>query len=258
MPDIRRCPECDSTLAADATADGLCPRCLLRLGLALDDEAVETPAETLAGQVRCRLLTLLGAGPHGPVYLAEQDTARGRLVVVKILELDCDAAEAQRRLNRILPALLELDHPGILPVLDGGAGDRQVYLVSPYHAAASLLRHCDRAALPAETRLHMLASVCDTVAFAHESGVVHGHLVADNVLVPARDAAMPRVADFGCAGLAGQPADIAGDVSGLRQLAMEVLSAEVRTTVMKMIEDKATNTAADLARVMQKAASRRW
>jgi serine/threonine protein kinase len=257
MSDIRRCPECDSTLALDATADGLCPRCLLRLGLALGDDAAGTPAEAL-GHLRCRLLTVLGAGPHGPVYLAEQETARGRLVVVKIIELDCDAAEARRRLDRGLPALLELDHPGIVPVLDGGAGNRQAYFVSAYYPASSLLRHCDRAALPVETRLHLLASVCDTVAFAHEAGVVHGHLVADNVLVPGRDAAMPRVADFGCAALAGKSAEVAGDVSALRQLAMEVLSGEVCAAVVKMIDEKATQTAADLALVMQKAASRRW
>jgi serine/threonine protein kinase len=191
------------------------------------------------------------------VYLAEQETARGRLVVVKIIELDCDATEAQRRLGRTLPSLLALDHPGILPVLDGGAGNKQIYLVSAYHPAASLLRHCDRAALPVEARLHLLASVCDTVAFAHKAGVVHGHLVGDNVLVPARDTAMPRVADFGCTALTGEPADVASDVSALRQLSMKVLPAEVCATVMQAIGEGAA-TAAGLAHAMREAASRRW
>jgi serine/threonine-protein kinase len=258
MSDIRQCPECGSVLAADATADGLCPRCLLRLGLASDDEAVGTPAEVLARQVRCRLLTLLGAGPHGPVYLAEQETPRFRLVVVKLIELDCEAEEARRRLDRILPSLLKLDHPGILPVLDGGAGDRQVYLVSAYHPAASLLRHTSRSSLPVETRLQLLASVCDAVAHAHKAIEVHGHLVADNVLVPAREAASARVADFGCAALAGEPADVASDVSALRQLSTEVLPAEVWAAVMKVIGEEAATTATALARVMQEAASQHW
>lgn len=258
MSDTRRCPECDSVLAVDAAADGLCPRCLLRLGLAFDDEALPTPAALLAKHVRCRLLTLLGAGPHGPVYLAEQETPRGRLVVVKIIELGCDAAEAQRRLDRILPSLLALDHPGILPVLDGGAGDAQAYLVSAYHPAASLLRYCTRASLPVGTRLQLLASVCDAVAHAHSAGVVHGHLVADNILVPAGDAATARVADFGCAALASQPADVASDVSALRHLSMEILPAEVCAAVMKVIGEEAASTATDLARAMQEAASRRW
>jgi serine/threonine protein kinase len=237
----------------------MCPRCLLRLGLGLEgDEAPAPSSRPPRTDAPYRILTLLGSGPHGRVYLAEHEGLERRLVVVKFVEMRCDAEEGRRRMDRALGRVPRLAHPGVIPVLDAGmTDDGHAYIVSAYHPSTPVTRHCARAGLAQASRLELFALTCDAVQHAHDAGVVHGHLVANNILVPAKLSGVVRVADFGCAALAGEQVDVASDVNALGRLLMDMLPAGERPAVMAEIDQEVADTAAALARGARRIASRR-
>ena len=81
---VNRCSECRSALPADISPKGLCPRCLLNMGLAWDNMIGQTVSHY-------KVLDRLGRGHEaqsgesmGIVYRA-QDSRLDRLVALKVL-----------------------------------------------------------------------------------------------------------------------------------------------------------------------------
>ena len=93
MAQERQCSECGGRLAADAP-QGLCPQCLMKLGLGTDANVtiggsgqIETPG-TIVG--RYKLLEEIGEGGMAIVYMAEQTEPIRRKVALKIIKLGMD------------------------------------------------------------------------------------------------------------------------------------------------------------------------
>jgi hypothetical protein len=257
MPDLRRCPQCGAPIAPDVSTDGLCSRCLLRLGLAAEDgNPSDAPAMATFAHAPCRILTLLGAGPAGRTYLAEQERPHRRLVAVTLIDITCTPDEAQKRIDGLLSRLLALDHPGLVPVFDGGITEnRQAYLVSEYQPASSIVRYCERSGLAPAGRLLLFAAACDAVQHAHAAGLVHGHLAAANVLIAGRAPAVPRIGDFGVAFVAGKDVGVADDVEALRAVLAELLPRAEEPGFAGLLEDRGIQSAGQLADAARRLAS---
>src|SRR5262249_54372947 len=139
----RTCPECGENLPADAP-EGLCPRCLVRLGLQSESAAgastaawpgrTKPPAPTaLAAHFpQLEILELLGQGGMGAVYKARQP-ALDRLVALKILppEASRDPAFAER-FTREARALAKLNHANIVTVHDFGQSGGLYFVLMEY------------------------------------------------------------------------------------------------------------------------------
>ena len=103
----------------------------------------------LAG--RYRILSPLGAGGMGEVFLAE-DTRLERRVAVKLLPASIEAdAVARERLRREALAAAALDHPFICKVYEIGDADGHVFIVMEYVEGETLHVSARRAMLPRAT-----------------------------------------------------------------------------------------------------------
>jgi len=139
----------------------------------------------------------VGRGGSGVVHRAWQPDF-GRWVAVKVFAADEDV----RRLERERLAVGRLsDHPGIVPVLDGGVtSDGRPFLIMSYMDGGSLAdRVTTRGPLPPDELVAFGIAMCAALQVAHDHGVQHRDIKPANILYDRFGT--PRLADFGIAHL---------------------------------------------------------
>lgn len=144
-----------------------------------------------------RLLSLLGSGGMGRVYLAERaDGQYEQRVAVKVLREDALDAQHIARFKSEWQTLASLDHPNIAKIIDAGIGDDGApYFVMEHVVGQPIDVHCS--ALAASDTLALFRTVCLAVHHAHRHGVVHRDLKPANILVTA--GGVVKLVDFGIA-----------------------------------------------------------
>ncbi|HUU19028.1 MAG TPA: serine/threonine-protein kinase [Sedimentisphaerales bacterium] len=164
--------------------------------------------EKPGGQIgRYKLLSVLGEGGMGIVYLAEQKQPIRRQVALKVIKPGMDSARVIARFEAERQALALLDHPNIAHVYDAGATEAgRPYFVMEYVKGLSITEHCDRHKLTIEDRLNLFRQVCFAVHHAHQKGIIHRDIKPSNILVSLQDdQAVPKIIDFGVAKALAQP-----------------------------------------------------
>ena len=227
MAEERRCTECEGKLPADAP-QGLCPQCLMKLGLptgadadraaASDDQSdVPTNATPPAGFVppepaeladqfpQLEILELLGQGGMGAVYKARQKQL-DRLVALKILPPQIGETEAfAERFTREAQSLAKLNHPRIVSIHDFGHTEAGLYyFIMEYVDGTDLRRLIQAGQLSPAEALAIVPQVCEALQYAHEEGIVHRDIKPENILLNRKG--QVRIADFGLAKLLDRPA----------------------------------------------------
>jgi serine/threonine protein kinase len=157
----------------------------------------------LLGQVvgAYRIISLLGVGGAGTVYLAERaDRQYSAQVAVKIVESALLHHEVGHRFRAERQILASLNHANIARLLDAGeTTEGQPYLVMEYVQGIPIDRYCDSQQLSIEERLNLFVKVCGAVQYAHQNLIVHRDLKPANILVT--EDGTPKLLDFGIAKL---------------------------------------------------------
>ncbi|MBE7500743.1 MAG: serine/threonine protein kinase [Verrucomicrobiales bacterium] len=204
------CSRCHAPLPGNAP-EGLCPQCLMRVGLAtqtgtVDDSApvrssVAPPsvAEVARRFPHLEILECLGHGGMGVVFKARQPKL-DRLVALKVLlpERAGDPRFAER-FTREARALARLNHPNIVAIHDSGEADGMFYLLMEYVEGSTLRQALRAGRLAPETALALVPAICEALEFAHQQGVVHRDIKPENVLLTPQGRV--KLADFGIAKL---------------------------------------------------------
>ncbi|HQX56040.1 MAG TPA: serine/threonine-protein kinase [Pyrinomonadaceae bacterium] len=147
-----------------------------------------------------RLLSLIGRGGMGSVYLAVREEDFSKKVAVKVIPPLSDSPTTAANFRRERQILARLDHPNIARLLDGGTSPNGTpFLVMEYIEGKPIDQYCDDAGLTTIEKLHIFEKVCHAVSFAHQNLVVHRDLKPQNILV--RSDASPILLDFGIAKL---------------------------------------------------------
>ena len=163
-------------------------------------------------------------GGQGVVYKAKQ-LSTGQTVAIKLMHGWSSAGDSARsRFEREVHVLAQLDHPGIVHVLDSGhTPDGGMYYVMDYvggkpldviirewrgrderirtSTSKSTSRTTALGATELRSRLELFAKVCEGVNAAHLKGVIHRDLKPANIRLDARGE--PVVVDFGLAKVPG-------------------------------------------------------
>ncbi|HEX4952464.1 MAG TPA: protein kinase [Thermoanaerobaculia bacterium] len=144
----------------------------------------------------------LGSGGMGTVYRA-YDSRLERWVAVKRIHAEAAAEDkARERFRREAKAAARLRHPSVVQVYDLIEDEEGLALVMELvdGVPLSIWRRAGERSLP--QRLAVGRQVAEALAAAHDAGIVHRDLKAENVLITAEGQA--RVLDFGLAKLLGE------------------------------------------------------
>ncbi len=154
----------------------------------------------------------IGTGGSSRVYRARQADL-DRVVAVKVLNPGHNQGVA-KRFDRERKAMGRLSlHEGIVPVYSSGiTAHGEPYLVMPYYANGSLQDLIDTGPMEWQTAVSYIDVAAETIAAAHEEGVVHLDLKPANILLTNHGA--PRIADFGIARLTTGQGSSAGTTGG--------------------------------------------
>jgi eukaryotic-like serine/threonine-protein kinase len=140
-----------------------------------------------------RIVSQVGEGGFGAVYLAQQDRPVRRRVALKVIKLGMDTKAVVARFEQERQALAVMDHPNIAKVLDAGAtATGRPYFVMEYVEGVAITEYCDRHRLTIPQRLELFVQVCGAVQHAHTKGVIHRDLKPSNILVRGEDGAGER------------------------------------------------------------------
>lgn len=173
-----------------------------------------------------RVISLIGRGGMGSVYLAERDDAQFyQQVAIKIIKRGMDTDFIRDRFLRERQILAGLDHPHIARLVDGGTTvDGLPYFVMERVEGVAITDYCEGNKLSIAERLKLFRQVCAAVQHAHQKLVAHCDLKPSNILVN-RDGA-PKLLDFGVAKLLAPDASETRTATGQRMLTPDYASPE--------------------------------
>jgi len=155
----------------------------------------------IRGLSQYRLLSALGTGGQGQVYLAF-DTRLKRRVCIKLYHL-AGSFSARRRAVREARHLMRVDSPQTVDIYDVvNAGTRLALVVQyvPGCTLGDLL--ADRRRLAAQNAVALISDLAAALAALRQEKIVHGDIKPANVLINSRGRAV--LGDFGSSQLVGE------------------------------------------------------
>jgi predicted Ser/Thr protein kinase len=226
MAEHNRCPQCGGELPTDAP-QGLCPKCLMKLGLPTGAQAEKATSTGPQGDVsnsatpppgfsppepgelakqfpQLEILELLGQGGMGAVYKARQKQL-DRLVALKILPPEVGQTEAfAERFTREARSMAKLNHPHVVTLYEFGHTDEGLYyFIMEFVDGTDLRRVIQVGELSPDEALVIVPQICEALHYAHKNGIVHRDIKPENILLDKEGNV--KIADFGLAKLLDRP-----------------------------------------------------
>lgn len=156
---------------------------------------------TIGDQVRYfgdyELLEKIARGGMGVVFKARQVNLNRIVALKMILAGQLAGEEELQRFYTEAEAAAQLDHPGIVPIIEIGEHGGQHYFSMGYVEGESLAHKVADGPLPPKEAAEMVARICDAMAYAHDHGVIHRDLKPANIILDLNG--HPRLTDFGLA-----------------------------------------------------------
>jgi len=142
----------------------------------------------------------LGRGGMATVYLA-LDRKHDRKVAIKVLAPELAASLGAERFLREIRIAAGLVHPHILPLIDSGESDGQLFYVTPVLSGGSLRdRLSDERRFPLADAVRVVSQIGSALDYAHREGFIHRDVKPDNILFAD---GLAVLADFGIARAGG-------------------------------------------------------
>lgn len=147
---------------------------------------------------RYKVLSLLGRGGMGAVYLAEDPKLKRQLVIKVVHEGGRHYAHAMERFQREAEISARLNHPNIITVHDVGEDPEQgPFIAMEYVKGTSLAVLIHEHSSPPEALLYVLTQASRGLMAAATAGIAHRDVKPENILV-GNDGRV-KLTDFGVA-----------------------------------------------------------
>lgn len=212
MSTHRTCPECGKSLAEGAL-EGLCPECMLKVGLAADSvpETRVGPGGTVvlgapdapprvAPEIgrefgRYRVLRRLGQGGMGVAYEAEE-TESGRRVALKVIHQKLGSAADRARFLREGRLAASVNHPNCVYVYGTEEIEGTPVISMEFVAGGTLQdRLAKEGPLPVTRAVDAVLQIIEGLEAAQEAGILHRDIKPSNCFED--DEGLVKIGDFG-------------------------------------------------------------
>src|SRR4030095_6911312 len=186
------------TKPGSQNGSGTRPRVSQFHGLAQDDD----PLIGVTVGEKYEIIAKIGSGAAGEVYLAD-DKSTGTQVAVKMTGKNTDKRYAMvERFFVEVRAVMMINHPNVIKMLDAGAYKDRLYCVMEYLDGRDLSQVLKGGPLEWKRTLSIMAQVCEALGAAHAEPIkiMHRDLKPANVyLVDTEGPDFVKVLDFGFA-----------------------------------------------------------
>lgn len=223
------------------------------------EEFIESPALEIAGRMiagehskpivagdrfnQYRIISQLGTGGMGEVYLAE-DTSLRRKVALKFLPVVLTRDEAHlRRFKVEARAVAALSHPNVCTiheVIETEGGHHCI--VMEYIAGMTLRERMLQGRISINEALDIALQITTALSSAHAAGIVHRDIKPENVML--REDGYVKVLDFGLAKLAETHAGSSPEAE-TRSVALQTSPGVLMGTVAYMSPEQARGLTVD-------------
>src|SRR5215470_2114901 len=200
---------------------------------------------------RYKILSLVGQGGMGEVYLAE-DTELHRKVCLKLLPKTFNegdhnesnqVSERLRRFEQEARSVSALNHPNILTVHEFFQSDGHRLIVTEF-IEGETLRQRLRSPIETDQALDIAIQIASALVAAHRVNIVHRDIKPDNIIIR-KDDGLVKVLDFGLAKILAQRTPEAMSVNGEAPLRFKTGPGVVMGTVAYMSPEQARGDKVD-------------
>jgi WD40 repeat protein/serine/threonine protein kinase len=151
--------------------------------LPLDESVSKSPNRQPIEIAGYEIIGELGRGGMGVVYQARQ-VRLNRLVALKMILAGEHAGERElERFHAEAEAVAALKHPGIVQIYEVGEANGRPYLAFEFIEGGSLAARLNGAPQPARDCARVVATLAETMHYAHSQGIIHRDLKPANVLL---------------------------------------------------------------------------
>ncbi|MGB8170697.1 MAG: protein kinase, partial [Chthoniobacteraceae bacterium] len=202
-PSVTHCLECNAPLSP-AETQGLCARCLLKMGLASrfgESSVAGAGARKFIPPPLFpfdfggyRVLRLLGRGGMGAVYEAEQHDT-GRRVALKVLGHTIDSPEMRKRFLREGRLAASVNHPNSVYIFGTEEIEGAPVIAMELVAGGTLRDRIRNGPLPVREAVDAILQIIAGLEAAASAGVLHRDVKPANCFVAPDGTA--KVGDFG-------------------------------------------------------------
>ena len=137
----------------------------------------------MAAIAHYNVLEQIGEGATGEVWRA-RDTKVGRTVALKLVSADMFREPGSREsFFDNARAAMALSHPNIATLFDAGEYEGDCYLAYEFASGITLRQEIEGRSVNPRRAIELAIQIADALADAHGSGVVHGDLRPDTIIV---------------------------------------------------------------------------
>lgn len=158
-----------------------------------------------------KIIEQIDSGGQSDIYLAERsDGVYQQTVVIKVISGQFEHSALKQQFLQEMQLLADLRHPGVVTIIDGNITEKgQPWLVLDYIDGPHIDTYCIQNQLNTANVVNLMLSLCDTLHFIHQQGVLHKDLKPSNVLVKQMNGVpYPVLIDFGIAMAAGDEIEL--------------------------------------------------
>jgi len=150
------------------------------------------------------IISLIGEGGMGNVYLAEHTQVKRKVAVKVLLPQFMKNEEIKQRFKKEASTLAHLQHPNIVGLFDYLEDENGMYLIMEYVKGMQLDDYIQNVSGPLqeEKAIPVIKQILEAFEYAHKKGVVHRDIKPSNILISDNDEV--KILDFGIARIIGE------------------------------------------------------